>query len=385
MLNSLRILGRQSPRLLVQQQRIIGGNVRASATLHQVFGIKRQHLSSATAAVSALDEALEDSVPRHNPPPRKRPVYFMPFQYRKPEKINRYKIGKEIGSGHFASVHEAVDQETGESVAIKIMDKSTSPKQLCQQELRILQQIEDEVGHSRLTPIRDVFETDTELCFVLELIRGGDFYDHVAENGRMTEQDAAVVIRKLIYALEALHRHGIIHRDIKLENILLEDRHDNDSTFNAFKITDFGYAKHMNEQDVFQNPAGTLGYVAPEVLEKREYGPACDVWSAGVVLYTLLAGYPPFPHKEGVDVSKLSLEEALEVELEAITFGRRRDIWKQHLTEEPWCDMSNDVKRLLSRMLKFDPAKRATTQEILEDPWIQNATNMAYNEYLNFE
>eukprot|EP00510_Aplanochytrium_minuta_P005826 CAMPEP_0184018052 /NCGR_PEP_ID=MMETSP0954-20121128/7909_1 /TAXON_ID=627963 /ORGANISM="Aplanochytrium sp, Strain PBS07" /LENGTH=236 /DNA_ID=CAMNT_0026299419 /DNA_START=1335 /DNA_END=2045 /DNA_ORIENTATION=- len=236
-----------------------------------------------------------------------------------------------------------------------------------------------------MTPIHDVFETEENLCIVLEFVRGGDFYDHVAENGRMEEHDAAVFIRKLIYALDALHRHGIIHRDIKLENILLEDKPDKDNGFNAFKIADFGYAKHVNEEDLFRNPAGTLGYVAPEVLEKREYGPACDVWSAGVILYTLLSGYPPFPHKEDVDLATLSLEEALACELEAIQFGRQTKVWKEQFRHEPWNMVSNDAKRLLSRMLALDPAKRATTEEILRDPWILNVTNQYQVEYLNFE
>eukprot|EP00511_Aplanochytrium_stocchinoi_P006438 CAMPEP_0204826726 /NCGR_PEP_ID=MMETSP1346-20131115/4349_1 /ASSEMBLY_ACC=CAM_ASM_000771 /TAXON_ID=215587 /ORGANISM="Aplanochytrium stocchinoi, Strain GSBS06" /LENGTH=308 /DNA_ID=CAMNT_0051954863 /DNA_START=620 /DNA_END=1543 /DNA_ORIENTATION=+ len=291
----------------------------------------------AAAAQPDHDEELDEAPPlpaiqgRSN-----RASYFLPFHNRKPERENRYELGREIGSGHFATVHEALDKQTGETVAIKIMNKSTCPRQLCQQELKILQEIEGEVGHSRMTPIRDVFETEENLCIVLELVRGGDFYDHVAEHGQMNEHDAAVFIRKLIYALEALHRHGIIHRDIKLENILLEDKQDKDNGFNSFKIADFGYAKHVNEEDVFRNPAGTLGYVAPEVLEKRQYGPACDVWSAGIILYTLLAGHPPFPHKDGVDMSKISLEDALSAELEAINYGRKSDTWKEHLKHEPW-------------------------------------------------
>lgn len=312
--------------------------------------------------------------------------YFLPYANRRPEKVARYEIGREIGRGNFASVHEALDRKTGEMVAVKMMDKSTTPRELCAQELRILREIETEVGHSRLTPIQDVFETDTELCFVLELIRGGDFYEHVTKNGRLDEYDAAKVIRKLIYALEALHRHGIIHRDIKLENILLSSsRKDMDSAFNAFKITDFGYAKHVTEEDSFTNYAGTLGYTAPEVLANKHYSTACDVWSAGVVLYVLLAGYPPFPYKDGFEPSTASFDELVAAELEAIHHGRKREAWNLQFEVEPWNTISTDAKRLVSGMLRIDPLERFSTSRVLNDPWIQKATQSFQQEYLNFE
>lgn len=312
--------------------------------------------------------------------------YFLPYANRRPEKVARYEIGREIGRGNFASVHEALDHETGEMVAVKMMDKRSTPRELCKQELRILRELESEVGHSRLTPIKDVYETEEKLCFVLELIRGGDFYEHVSKNGRLKEPDAARVIRKLIYALEALHRHGIIHRDIKLENILLSSsRKDMDSKFNAFKITDFGYAKHVTEEDKFTNYAGTLGYTAPEVLEFRQYTTACDVWSAGIVLYILLAGYPPFPYKEELDPSTTAIDDLVAAEIEAIHYGRQRDVWNQQFLEEPWNTISTDAKRLVSGMLRIDPTERFTTTRVLNDPWIQKATHSYQQEYLNFE
>lgn len=315
---------------------------------------------------------------------KKRTTYFLPFQFRKPQKRERYKIGKEIGRGHFAVVHEAFDTESNEMVAIKVMNKATCPRELCQRELKIMQELGEEIGHSRLTPIKDVYENEDRLFFVLELFRGGDFYEHVAKNGRMEENEAAVVIRKLIYALDALHRHGIIHRDIKLENILIEDRMDADGR-NAFKIADFGFAKHVTEQDMFQNPAGTLGYAAPEVLERKEYGPACDIWSAGIVLYTLLAGYPPFPHKPGIDTSKMDLDDLLEIELEAIYHGRQKKVWNRQFQRKPWDTISLDAKRLISHMLTVDASKRYTCSQVLEDPWITSASESERHEYLNFE
>ena len=202
----------------------------------------------------------------------------------------------------------------------------------------------------------------------------------------MDERDAAIIIRKLVYALDALHRHGIIHRDIKLENLLLSaSRKDMDSSFNAFKIADFGYARHVSEEDEFSNVAGTIGYTAPEVLKQKEYSTACDVWSAGVVLYILLAGYPPFPHQEDFDAQNATFDDLVESELEAITYGRQKQVWQKHFQEEPWNQISNDAKALVSGMLRLDPKNRFTTARVLNDPWIQRATQMQQQEYLNFE
>jgi len=297
-------------------------------------------------------------------------------------------LGKELGNGVFATVYQAVDSESKRKVAVKVMCKATTPKELCERELRILDQVADNKVHSRINTIYDVYETDEHLCIVLELM-AGDLFEHVAKSGRMSEREAASVIRKLCYALDALHRSGILHRDIKLENLLMEQKDGDDEAgqigADRFKLADFGYAQQIGEQDRFRNPAGTLGYAAPEVLQSREYGPACDVWSAGVVLYIMLSGFPPFPTKAGVDPSKLSIDEQLELEAEAIHFGRAKPRWTKHLEEPPWDTVSLPAKALLSKMLRIDPTKRYTTAQILKDPWILANTNMRQYEYLNFE
>jgi serine/threonine protein kinase len=275
-----------------------------------------------------------------------------------------------------------------------------------------------------------VFEDADNIYFVIELLKGGELFDVIQANGHISEEEAAVVIRKLAFALEALHRHGIIHRDIKLENLVLTKGNeyqrtpyenamqskfnndagsvkptaagqaggsystvgggDNDSVWsevdepNEFKITDFGFSQEVGQADAFDTPAGTLGYVAPEVLSDRTYKPACDVWSMGVVLYMLLSGQAPFPLHPDADNAK-TLKERLDYELEAINYGRAPKVWYAHFEEEPWTHISSDAKNLLSKMLKVNPHKRISVEGVLRHPWIKRHQLGTQNEYLNFE
>ncbi|CAK8988445.1 Calcium/calmodulin-dependent protein kinase type 1 (CaM kinase I) (CaM-KI), partial [Durusdinium trenchii] len=308
--------------------------------------------------------------------------------YRRKETRERYVLGDEIGRGNFATVFQATDSVSGNLVAVKVMNKEVAPREICENELSILEEISGKVAHQRITPIMDVYEDKENLYFVLELMRGGDFFDYVAAHGRLSEQEAAVVIRKLCYALGALHRHGILHRDVKLENLLLHEQSEEeklDMGGNAFKLGDFGFASKIDQSDSFKNPAGTMGYVAPEILDERSYSPACDVWSAGVVMYILLAGHPPFPHKPGVDVASLSVQEQLEMELEAIHFGAAKPRWNKHLEKGAWKHVSHNAKHLVTRMLRVDPARRYTTEQVLTHPWIVGNTRRRQTEFLGFE
>jgi len=207
--------------------------------------------------------------------------------------IARYKILRQIGSGNYAQVKEAVEKKTGNRVAIKIMNKKQCGKAICLNEVYVLTQLNKRVKHQRLTPVLDVFEDQENLYIVLELLKGGELFERVLERGTLPEPEVAHILRKLVYALEALHRHGILHRDIKLENIVMRDNEDD------FKLTDFGFAVDGKQHAPNMKPskgmlAGTLGYCAPEVLKDRVYSTASDVWSAGVVSYILLSGRPPF-------------------------------------------------------------------------------------------
>ena len=291
-------------------------------------------------------------------------------------KLAYYVMGKQIGSGNYAIVKEAVDVRNKNRVAIKIMDKAKSGRTMCRNEIDILFSVNKKVAHKRVTPILDVFEDDTNLYIVLELLRGGELFDRVVERGRLPEAEVAHIIRKLAYALDALHRHGILHRDIKLENIVLDQEDD-------FKIADFGFATEAEQGAAAKKVpsaqsnklAGTLGYCAPEVLREHLYTPACDVWSAGVVMFILLAGYPPFPLEK--DDYKTQ-EERIAAELEAIKHAREPANWRQIMLAEPWPSISPEAKALLAKMLQPDPARRITIKGVLQHPYIQRFTEAPF-------
>jgi len=288
-------------------------------------------------------------------------------------KLAFYRLGKQIGSGNYAVVKEAVDLRTKQHVAVKIMDKAKCGRAMCRNEVDILFSVNKRVAHKRVTPVLDVFEDDTHLYIVLELLRGGELFDRVIERGRLPEAEVARIIRKLAYALEALHRHGILHRDIKLENIVLDAEDD-------FKIADFGFATEAKPALTAAQAAaaakrqgsklaGTLGYCAPEVLRDQTYLPACDVWSAGVVMFILLCGYPPFPLAKHDDEYKTQ-EERIKAELEAIEFCRQPNEWRLMMQQEPWPHISAEAKALLGKMLQPDPARRVTIKGVLQHPFI---------------
>ena len=337
---------------------------------------------SANAGARALSEMRQASVPMMSP--QSVPAVNT-FRVLPPDAnslgLARYKVFRQIGTGNYAVVKEGVDRKTGKRVAIKIMNKRHCGKAICMNEVHVLTQLNKRVKHQRVTPVLDVFEDQENLYIVLELLNGGELFERVVERGRLSEHEVSDIIRKLVYALEALHRHGILHRDIKLENIVMRDSQDD------FKLTDFGFAvddENPAGRQMKGALAGTLGYCAPEVLRDRSYSPASDVWSVGVVTYILLSGRPPFPQATELPPNA-SNEAKIAAELEAIDFGRNPVEWRKLMMEEPWNGISMEAKRLLAKMLELDPRKRITTTGILQDPFVTRNTAAEQIEYSDFE
>ncbi|KAG9157020.1 hypothetical protein Leryth_009053 [Lithospermum erythrorhizon] len=261
-------------------------------------------------------------------------------------KIGKYEIGRTIGEGTFAKVKFAKNSETQEPVALKIMDKDKVLKH------KMAEQIKREIAtmklikHPNVVRLYEVMASKTKIFIVLEFVTGGELFDNIVNHGRMKEDEARKYFQQLINVVDYCHSRGVYHRDLKPENLLL------DASGNL-KVSDFGLSalsQQVRDDGLFHTACGTPNYVAPEVLNDRGYdGASADLWSCGVILYVLLAGYLPFD-----DSNLIHLYEK---------------ICSAKFSCPPWLSFS--AMKLIVRILDPNPMTRITIAEILEDEWFK--------------
>ncbi|RCV25185.1 hypothetical protein SETIT_5G145700v2 [Setaria italica] len=259
--------------------------------------------------------------------------------------LGRYEVGKLLGQGNFAKVYHARNVRTGEEVAIKVMEKEkifrSGLTAHIKREIAVLRR----VRHPHIVQLYEVMATKLRIYFVMEYVRGGELFARVAE-GRLREDDARRYFQQLVSSVAFCHARGVFHRDIKPENLLVDDAGD-------LKVSDFGLsavADQMRHDGLFHTFCGTPAYVAPEVLSRRGYDAAkADLWSCGVVLYVLMAGYLPFQDRNLV--------------------GMYRKIHRGEFRCPKW--FSPALKRLLRRVLDTNPQRRATADEIMDNEWFK--------------
>lgn len=267
-------------------------------------------------------------------------------------RVGKYELGRTIGEGTFAKVRFARNTETGDPVAIKILDKEKLLKH------KMVEQIKREIAtmklikHPNVVRIHEVMGSKTKIYIVLEYVTGGELFDTIVNHGRMREDEARRYFQQLINAVDYCHSRGVYHRDLKPENLLL------DSCGNL-KVSDFGLSalsQQLKDDGLLHTTCGTPNYVAPEVLEDQGYdGAMADLWSCGVILFVLLAGYLPFEDSNIMALYK--------------------KISDAEFTFPPW--MSFPAKRLLTRILDPNPMTRITVQEMLEDEWFKKGYKRA--------
>ncbi|KAA3489784.1 CBL-interacting protein kinase 32-like [Gossypium australe] len=276
-------------------------------------------------------------------------------------RVGKYEMGRTIGEGTFAKVKFARNTETGEPVALKILDKEKVLKH------KMAEQIKREIATMKLIKHPNVVRlyevsisislcvfwltgwvmgSKTKIFIVLEYVTGGELFDKIVNNGRMREDEARRYFHQLINAVDYCHSRGVYHRDLKPENLLLD-------AYGNLKVSDFGLSalsKQVRDDGLLHTTCGTPNYVAPEVLDDGGYdGATADLWSCGVILFVLLAGYLPFDDSNLMNLYK---------KISAAEF-----------TCPPWLSFS--AMKLITQILDPNPMTRITIPEILKDEWFK--------------
>lgn len=267
-----------------------------------------------------------------------------------------YELLEEIGQGSYSVCRRCVHRSTRSEYAVKIVDKS---KRECEEEVQILLRYGQ---HPNIISLRDMFQDQGKVYLVFELMKGGELLDKILRQKFFSEREARAVMEKVTNVVKYLHQNGVVHRDLKPSNILYADDSGNPDTI---RICDFGFAKQLRaDNGMLMTPCYTANYVAPEVLKKQGYDAACDVWSLGVLLFTMLAGQTPFA---------TGPEDSPEDILRRIGKG-------QYSTESGnWQSVSPLAKELVHAMLAVDPSKRLTTHQILSHQWMTSRNQPTTN------
>ncbi|KAG1348184.1 Non-specific serine/threonine protein kinase [Cocos nucifera] len=261
-------------------------------------------------------------------------------------RVGKYELGRTLGEGTFAKVKFARNVETGEFFAIKILDKEKILRH------KMIGQIKREIStmklikHPNVIRMYEVMASKTKIYIVLELVTGGELFDKIACHGKLKEDEARKYFQQLINAVDYCHSRNVFHRDLKPENLLLDSN-------GVLKVSDFGLSalpQQFREDGLLHTTCGTPNYVAPEVIHNKGYdGAKADLWSCGVILFVLMAGYLPFE-----DSNLMSLY---------------KKIFKAEFTCPSW--FSTSVKKLIKRILDPNPTTRITMSQVIENEWFK--------------
>ncbi|CAA0284647.1 unnamed protein product [Arabidopsis thaliana] len=260
-----------------------------------------------------------------------------------------YTLSKELGRGQFGVTYLCTEKSTGKRFACKSISKkklvTKGDKEDMRREIQIMQHLS---GQPNIVEFKGAYEDEKAVNLVMELCAGGELFDRILAKGHYSERAAASVCRQIVNVVNICHFMGVMHRDLKPENFLLSSKDEKA----LIKATDFGLSVFIEEGRVYKDIVGSAYYVAPEVL-KRRYGKEIDIWSAGIILYILLSGVPPF----WAETEKGIFDAILEGEID--------------FESQPWPSISNSAKDLVRRMLTQDPKRRISAAEVLKHPWLR--------------
>jgi len=267
--------------------------------------------------------------------------------------LGSYHLGRELGTGAYSQVKTAIDKKDGTSYAVKIVakeDLTPHDAQGLMDEIAIL----EEIKHPNIVQLYNVYDEPGTSFLVMEYMDGGELFDRIVQKQYYNEKEARDVCKILFETIHYCHKQKIVHRDVKPENLLLTSK-DNDFDL---KIADFGFAKKFVLDNSLTTQLGTPGYVAPEILRGDPYGTKVDMWSLGVIIYTLLGGYPPFMEEKQSCLFD-SIKEA-----------------NYEFHEEYWSGVSTEAQDLISKLLCKAPVLRFSAKDALYSSWMHGEDSM---------
>ena len=266
---------------------------------------------------------------------------------------DKYEIIKEIGSGGFSRCLLVKNKNTGLQFACKeLPKKNLSDYEGLMREVNLMIQLD----HPNIIKLYEVYENQKNIYLIMELCTGGELFDRITlntENGiQFTEKQAASLFKQMMSAINYCHKNGIVHRDLKPENLLYLNEDEN----SPIKVIDFGMSKRFDSKSLMSEKVGTAYYISPEILQGK-YDEKCDIWSAGVILYIIICGYPCFNGEDDDEIFAAILKGDIA------------------FPSPEWDDVSDDVKILIKKMLS-SPDKRLTAEQVLKETWVKdNAPN----------
>ncbi|XP_030523602.1 CBL-interacting serine/threonine-protein kinase 6-like [Rhodamnia argentea] len=259
----------------------------------------------------------------------------------------KYELGRLLGHGTFAKVYHARELQSGRSVAMKVVGKEKVVKVGMTEQIKREIAVMKMVKHPHIVELHEVMASKSNIYFAMELVRGGELFAKVTK-GRLREDVARAYFQQLISAVDFCHSRGVYHRDLKPENLLVDENGD-------LKVTDFGlsaFGEHLRQDGLLHTTCGTPAYVAPEVIGKKGYdGSKADLWSCGVILYVLLAGFLPF-QDDNIMVMY-------------------RKIYRGDFKCPPW--FSPEARRLVTKLLDPNPSTRIPISKITESSWFKKS------------
>uniref|UniRef100_A0A674F711 Ribosomal protein S6 kinase n=1 Tax=Salmo trutta TaxID=8032 RepID=A0A674F711_SALTR len=270
-----------------------------------------------------------------------------------------YEMKEDVGLGAYSVCKRCIHKITSVEYAVKIIDRA---KKDPSEEIEILLRYGQ---HPNIITLKDVYDDGKYVYLVMELMRGGELLDRILHQKSFSERETSAVLCTITKTVEYLHSQGVVHRDLKPSNILYVDETGDPE---SIRICDFGFAKQLRaENGLLMTPCYTANFVAPEVLKKQGYDAACDIWSLGILLYTMLAGFTPFAN---------GLNDTPEEILARIGSG------KYALIGGNWDIVSDAAKDIVTKMLHVDPHQRLTAPQVLRHQWIVNREQLSQSQLI---